>query len=154
MNTQHNLQGPMQAAIHATNILAEQKKEAEQKSIKAPPAVVFRKDLLNNRVAFLADTQNREADTIQYWDGKKGSKPTEVSMQYYKSTKPIESQEEVTKFVQDFSKEFGTKELVVRQRLLKSSVLDRDSEGKVDKTEIEAWKQKLLSSLTKIIMEA
>lgn len=157
MNTQH-IQGPMQAAIHAANILATEKQAAPvnkntQPAVANAPAIVPRRDLLGNRILFLADTQNREAGTIQYWDGKKGSKAGTAPLEFYKSTKPIESEEDVKKLVQDFSKEFGQKEVILRQRLIKESVLARDSEGKADKTDVDAYKIKLVAAITKAIME-
>lgn len=154
MNTQNHgntpaIPGAMQAAIHSANILSEQKNMEQKKNspmLGSAPAIVPRRDLLGNRVLFLADTQNRETGSIQYWDGKKGSKLATAPLAFYKSTKPIDSEEEVKKFVQDYSKEFGQKEFILRQRLIKGSVLERDEDGKVDKVDVEALKVKLMQA--------
>ena len=164
MNTQNAnvannpaLQGAMANAILEANKAMEQQapaKKVAQPIVGTAPAIVPRKDLLNNNILFLADTQNRDDNSIQYWDGKKGSQPTSVSLAFYKSTKPIESEEEVKKLVQDFSKQFGKKEVILRQRLIKESVLNRDADGKAEKTDVDAYKQKLIAAITKAIMEA
>lgn len=122
-------------------------------NVNALPAVIARTDLLGHNVLFLADTHNRENDTIQYWDGKKGSKPTQAPIAFYHSTKPVQKAEDATKLVQDFSKETGAKEVIVRQRLVKESSLRRTPEGGVAPDDLNAYKERLIAAITKAIRE-
>lgn len=157
---QHNaannpaLQGQMAAAILNANKEMEAKQTESKHTPNTPvPAIVVRKDLLGNRILFLADTQDLATGSIQYWDGKKGSKPATAPIEFYKSTKPIENGEEVKKLVQDYSKEFQQKEVVLRQRLIKSTVLNRDEQGNTEKVNVDDYKQRLLAAVTKAINE-
>ena len=43
---------------------------------------------------------------------------------------------------------------LISQRLIKESVLNRDVDGKSDKTDTDAFKQKLIQAITKAIMES
>lgn len=152
MNTNQNvtnMQGPMQAAIHAANISAKEKADKDDTPM---PAIVARQDLLGNKIIFLADTQTKEGK-ITYWDGKKGSKPSTAPIEFYKSTKPLATKEEVIKMVQDFSKEFGVKNVEIRQRLIKGSVLHRDAEGNVEDKELDSYKERLIAAIAKTIRE-
>lgn len=118
------------------------------------PALIPRTDLLNQDVIFLANTLDRDAETIQYYDMKKGSKPTTVSTAYYKSTRPVKDPARISQMVQQYSKEFGTKEVILRERLVKSSAaVERGDDGSVSKESLDEWKNKLVQALTKVIME-
>jgi hypothetical protein len=164
MNTQQNnpaanpaLQGAMASAILSANKEAEQKAAAPKQNTPAlgtAPAIVPRKDLLGNHILFLADEQDTEAGTIKYWDGKKGSKPSTAPIEFYRSTKPMDNEQDVQKLVQGYSKETNQKEFLLRKRLIKETVLNRDVQGKSEKTDIDAYKQKLIAALTKAIMES
>lgn len=116
------------------------------------PSVIPRTDLLNQDVIFLAHTLDREAETIQYWDMKKGSKPTTVGTAYYKSTRPVKDPQKVTQMVQTFSKEFGTKEVILRERLVKSS-MDRAEDGNVNSESIEDFKARFRNAIEKMLAE-
>lgn len=116
-------------------------------------SIIPRTDLLGHNVLFLADTHNREAGTIQYWDGKKGNKPQQAPVEFYKSTKPIKGEEDAKKLMQDFSQEFGVKEFIPRQRLVKESALPRSAEGSISADDIEAYKTRLIAAITKAIKE-
>lgn len=117
------------------------------------PMVIPRVDLLLNRVVFLANTLDRDAETVQYMDLKKGGKPQTASLAYYKSTKPVKENADAIKMVNEFAKHTGTKELVMRERLIKASAPERANDGSVSKESLDEWKNKLVAALTKVILE-
>jgi len=151
MNTSQNIAGNtnvLAAALHSANLLA-----IEKASVQAP-MIVVRQDLLGNRYVFLVDTHDRVNNTIKFWDGKKGSKPADAPIQFYKGTTPIENEEIRKKLIQDFSKEFGHKEIVVRQRLVKfSAAMERDEQGQAATVDVNDFKTRLLAAITKAINE-
>ena len=116
------------------------------------PMVIPRIDLLLNRVVFLANTLDRDAETIQYMDLKKGKKET-ASLAYYKSTTPVKESSDAIKMVNEFAKTTGAKELVMRERLVKASAPERKEDGSVSANDLTEWKQKLIAALTKTILE-
>jgi hypothetical protein len=153
-------QTALAAAIKSASDKAQEKADNVANIVKANqphsqelPMLIPRTDLLNQDVIFLAHTLDRTAETIQYYDMKKGSKPSTAGLGYYKSTRPIKDASKVTKMVQDYSKEFGVKEVILRERLVKSNAPEKAEDGSVNKADLEAWKQKLIQALTKTIME-
>ena len=105
------------------------------------PMLIPRTDLLGGNGLFLAHTFDRSAKTIQFWDMKKGSKPRVVSKAFYDSTLPMVDREQSTKMVQEFSKEFGAKEVVLRSRLVKGSMADKEPDGSISQESLKAWKE-------------
>ena len=151
MNTSQNIAGNtniLANALHAANI------QQIEKESKPDPMIVLRRDLLNNKYIFLVDSHNRSTNTISFLDGKKGSKPVEAPIQFYHNTLPIESEDERKALVNFYTKETGAKTVHLRQRLVKSSVLERDEDGKGNTVDVDAYKQKLIAAITKAILEA
>lgn len=155
MNTSHNIAagntGVLAQALHNANV-AEIIKASE-----APvhsPMLVCRKTLLNERIVFIAESQDREANTIQFWAGKKGDKTlTTAPLEFYRSTKPVGSEEDVKALVQAYSTTFKVSSVIVRQRLVKESSLKQDEAGNTNAVNVDEFKQKLIAALTKAVME-
>lgn len=117
------------------------------------PMLVPRVDLLGTKILVLADSLDTEADTVKYYDLKKGSKPHTVSAAYYRSTKRLTEQSEIVKLANEFSKATGVKELIMRERLVKiGSSVERTEEGGVSANDLLEWKNKLISEITRVIM--
>lgn len=156
MNTTQNINAgvntQMAAALHNANV------DSIIKTSEAPlhsPMLVCRKTLLNERIVFIAETQDREANTIQFWAGKKGDKTlTTAPLEFYKSTKPIDSEEDVKALVQVYSTTFKVSSVIVRQRLVKESSIKRDEAGNTSTVNVDEYKQKLIVAITKAIMES
>lgn len=116
-------------------------------------SLVLRKDMLGNKYAFLPETEDREAKTVQMWDGKKGSKPIPVDVRFYKTTLPMENNEDIQEFVKAYSSTFGLKQIHIRKRMIKSGILERDDSGSVAQNDLTAWKEKLKAALIKAVDE-
>jgi len=160
MNTTQTInagvQTAMSAALHSANIENIVKAgEAKSTDQLDSPALVCRVDLLGAKIVFLANSQDRTAGTIKFWGGKKGDKTLVTApIDFYKSTRVIENEESVKKLVQDFSTTFGHKTVILRQRLVKSSVLDRDEGGNTNSVNVDEYKQKLIAAITKAILDS
>lgn len=164
MNTHQNnpsnnpaFQGQMaQAVLKATKESEEKMKEKEIVVSGEIPSIVVRKDVLGHNFLFRADKEDRTKGVIEYWDGKKGSQMQVAPIEFYRNTKPIESDEEVKKLVQDFSRQFGYKNFNLRARLMKESVMRKADPAKEgdDKAARKEFADKLVSALTKAVYQA
>jgi len=156
MNTSHNVQSgintQMAAALHGANI------ESIVKASEAPlhsPMLVCRRTLLNEKIVFIAESQDRLKNTIDFWSGKKGDKTlTTAPLEFYKSTKPLETDEDVKALVQSYSTTFKVSSVILRQRLVKESSIKQDDAGNTNTVNVDDFKQKLIAALTKAVMEA
>lgn len=90
-------------------------------------SIIVRKDLRDNIVVFKADSENKEKGTIMMWNGKHGAQFEEVSIPYYKSTTPIDDKAKVEELAKGYTSNFGIKELIVRQRLIKKGTDKEES---------------------------
>lgn len=154
--TQNTTPTNVAAAFHAavgaqepnTHIPAPaQKKGLTLSELKLPetPAVVFRKDYTGNNFVFFADTQNKEANTITAYDVSKGAKQGLITVPhaFYKTTLKLEDEQDIVAVSQKLSRDLGLKQLHMRQRLYKDTVLQKDVEGKVDAPDVAAIKTQL-----------
>lgn len=110
------------------------------------PRVVFRCDVRNSVFVFWVDTMDLHKKTISMLDMTHGSEREEVPVDFYKTLRPME-QKAQDKAVKQLTEKLGINRLVVRSRLLKSHMLERDTEGKVDEKSIEALKANLLQAV-------
>lgn len=158
MNTQHNnpannpqFQGQIASAI----LKATKESDVKASDSKATQmhTILIRHDVQNRPVVFLPETYSKEANKISYWAGDKAGNVVETTADYYHTSKPAPA-DVVKEMTQKYSARFHAKEILVRQRLFKSGILDRDSEGKVETSEIESFKERLVKAVTKAIMEA
>lgn len=134
--------------------------EAKQKVKPLPfvqqgelPMVITRTDILGKSYLFFPQSEDKAADTVVYWDGNKDGALLTAPTAYYHNMKRADDAAS-RKMAQQFSNVFGYKEFVARTRLIKEGSMKRDEEGKVGAKEIEAWKQKLIEAVTKVILEA
>lgn len=156
MNTTQNVQagnnGAIAQALHSANM------ESVMKAMEAAPTapmLVCRKTLLNERVVFIAETQNREENTISFWAGKKGDKTlVKAPLEFYRSTKPCDSEEDVKRLVQDYTSTFKVSSVIIRQRLVKEGSIKADDSGHTNTVNVDEYKKKLIAALTKTIMES
>lgn len=110
------------------------------------PMIVPRVDLLQNRVIFLAHTQKKDTGEIQYINLKDGVLNT-APVEYYRSTKPVDEEATLKDMVRKFSSLTGSKNFHLRKRLVKSHVLERDEDGKVDAKGLDDLQVKLLKAV-------
>lgn len=110
------------------------------------PAIVPRIDLLQNRVLFLVKTENIETGEISYFNVKDGTINV-APVEYYRSTKPVEEDDVISKMVNQFMSKTGSKNVILRKRLIKNHMLERDSEGKVDAKGLDALQASLLKAV-------
>lgn len=83
-------------------------------------SVLVRRDQANQPAIFLLDTLNTKSETIEVWGGD-DQPPREVSLTYYKNSRPTTDADEealVTKFRQKFNPPAG---IILRRRLFKVS---------------------------------
>lgn len=150
-------QNALQAALGRAN------EKANEKSNNVAPitatgkdsvvSIVPRSTILGERLVFLPASVDYEKSTIDYWDMKKGSKLRSAPLEFYRMSKPLDDQEEAVSIGSAFAKEFGHAHIHSRQRLVKKGSLERADDGSVNKRELDAWKQKLISEITRVIME-
>lgn len=110
------------------------------------PAIVPRIDLLGNRVLFLVKTQNPDTGEIHYYNLKDGTVNV-APVEYYRSTNPVEQEDVISKMVNQFMSKTGSKNVILRKRLIKGHVLERDEDGKVDAKSVDTLKDNLLKAL-------
>lgn len=118
-------------------------------------SIVPRLSVLGEPLVFLPASVNYEANTIDFWDGKKGSKVRTAPLEFYKISKPFDADrtEDSAKLGASFAKEFGHALIHSRQRLVKQSSLQRDAEGKASQVDIEDFKKRLIAAVTKAVNE-
>jgi hypothetical protein len=145
-------QNALQAAMaRASNDKAPDIAKTPQTNVTDLPLLIVREDLLGHYAVFLANTLDREKDQLSYWDLKKGSKPIAVSTAYYRSTKPVKDKAIVAKIVEQYSKEFGAKSVVLRERLIKEGSMPRDEVGGVNSESIEDFKARFRAAIDKML---
>ena len=145
------LQGALQSAIKASGDKVSSITKTPTTSPDDLPLLIVREDLLGRHAVFLANTLDRENDTLSYWDLKKGNKPMPVSTAFYRSTKPVKDKTLVGKIVEQYSKEFGAKSVVLRERLIKEGSMPRDEGGGVNSESIEDFKTRFRAAIDKML---
>lgn len=113
--------------------------------------LIIRKDLRNQPAVFDADT---ETDTgIKMWNGVHGSHMEDVSLAYYKSTVPLEDKEQVEKLIKGWTSNFGDREIMVRQRLIKRSAKAKEGETQTQPESIDKakFKKDFLKAVEKML---
>lgn len=115
-------------------------------------AIVPRVGILGEQLAFLPNTVNYDAGTIEYWNMKKGQKPQVAPLEFYKVSKPVDDKTVSAHISGAFAKEFGHQHILSRERLVKRTV-QRDNEGNANTVDVEAYKERLIASITKAIRE-
>lgn len=120
-------------------------KQAEV-AIEEIPRVVFRADVRGTAFAFWVDTMSLEKDTIIMLDMTHGKEKEEVPLAFYKTLKPMESKQR-DKAVAALTEKLGINRIIVRDRLLKSHVLERDTEGKVEAKHVADLEKSLLKAV-------
>lgn len=145
-------QTAMQAAIKAAS---DKQQASNVQNIKDSTlvSIVPRLSVLGEPLVFLPASVDYDANTIDFWDGKKGSKLRTAPIEFYRISKPYENQEDSGKLSGMFAKEFGHSLVHARQRLVKNGKLQRDNEGKANAIDIEDYKKRLLAAITKAINE-
>lgn len=119
------------------------------------PRVVIRSDARSKLYAFFVDSENRTAGTLDMIDLSSGNAEKEVvNVSFYKqATMPV-ADDARDKAVAKLTKLLNVPRLIVRSRLVKEGSLNRDDEGKSNTVDIEAFKKRLIASITKAILEA
>lgn len=121
-------------------------KPLPQAEIGEIPRVVFRSDVRGTAFAFWVDTMSLEKDTITMLDMTHGKEKEEVPLAFYKTLRPMETKQR-DKAVAALIEKLGISRIIVRDRLLKAHVLERDTEGKVEKTDVANLEKKLLMAV-------
>lgn len=159
MQTHHQAvttqQTALAAAIKSANDkVADITKAQPQTNVTDLPLLIVREDLLGHHVVFLANTLDREKGQLSYWDLKKGSKPTPVSTAFYRSTRPVKDRDLVNKIVEQYSKEFGAKSVILRERLIKEGTAPRAEDGSISANDLNDYKLKLKAAFVKALDKA
>ncbi len=119
--------------------------------------IIIRTDLRGNTAVFDADTETE--NSIMMWDGVHGHHMESVSLAYYKSTVPMDDKEKLESLIKGWTSNFGDREIVIRQRLVKRTVKayqaaqngPEGSQATQRMVDIEKLKRDLLSAFSKAL---
>ena len=147
----HSVQSSLQAAmLKASNEAAAKAPNVTPIDKNQMVAIVPRVGILGEQLAFLPNTVNYEAGTIEYWNMKKGQKPQVAPLEFYKVSKPVDDKTVSAHISGAFAKEFGHQHILSRERLVKRTV-QRDNEGNANTVDIENFKSRLKAAIIKAI---
>ncbi len=117
--------------------------------------ILVRRDVKNNPTVFFPETYDKERSVISYWDGVHGHQKEETDSQYYFTSRPA-SDEDIAEVAKRYTANFGTRELLIRKRLIKDSTLRAANPEKPndDKAAQREFLDNLLKAFTKVIKES
>lgn len=128
-------------------------------------AIIVRRDVQGKLVVFFPDSYSKTENKIQYYSGEDGPKKVESSADYYFTSKPAD-ENEIKEMSAKFAKDFNSKEILIRRRLIKEHVMARNTEhfnadaaeggrtAEEMREQQKAFAEKLIAAVTKAIREA